>query len=141
MIRYRTGDLVRPEWPDDDEIAAGATPWVRLVGGIVGRADDMLVVRGVNVFPSAIDGILRGFPEVSEYRLTVRSRASLDELELEIEDRLGDPSRVVREFQVRLGLRVDVRTVPPGSLPRFEGKGRRVFDERNGSAGREGGRR
>ena len=141
VIRYRTGDLVRPEWPDDDEIAAGATPWVRLVGGIVGRADDMLVVRGVNVFPSAIDGILRGFPEVSEYRLTVRSRASLDELELEIEDRLGDPSRVVREFQVRLGLRVDVRTVPPGSLPRFEGKGRRVFDERNGSAGREGGRR
>jgi phenylacetate-CoA ligase len=128
VIRYRTGDLVRPQWPS--AAAAGASPVVRLVGGILGRTDDMLVIRGVNVFPGAIDDIVRGFPEVVEYRVTVRSRDSLDELAVEIEDRLAAPERVAREFQVRLGLRVDVRAVPPGSLPRFEGKARRFVDER-----------
>ena len=135
VIRYRTGDLVRAVHPGADDVAAGASPRVRLEGGIVGRADDMLVVRGVNVFPGALDGILRSFPEVVEYRATVRSRASLDEVDVEIEDRLDDPARVAREFQLRLGLRVNVRTVPLGSLPRFEGKGRRVFDERKGPGG------
>jgi phenylacetate-CoA ligase len=130
VIRYRTGDLVRPQWPSAAAVAAGATPVVRLVGGILGRTDDMLVIRGVNVFPGAIDDIVRGFPEVVEYRVTVRSHDSLDELAVEIEDRLAAPERVAREFQVRLGLRVDVRTVPPGSLPRFEGKARRFVDER-----------
>jgi phenylacetate-CoA ligase len=130
VIRYRTGDLVRPRWPAPEEVATGGCPWVRLEGGILGRVDDMLVVRGVNVFPGAIDDIVRGFPEVVEYRVTVRSRDSLDELEVEIEDRRAAPERVAREFQVRLGLRVDVRAVPPGSLPRFEGKGRRIVDER-----------
>jgi len=130
VIRYRTGDLVRPLWPTDAEIAAGGCPWVRLDGGILGRVDDMLVIRGVNIFPGAIDDIVRGFPEVVEYRVIVRSRDSLDELAVEIEDRLAMPERVALEFQVRLGLRVDVRAVPPGSLPRFEGKARRIVDER-----------
>ena len=131
MIRYRTGDLVRPAWPTSDEIAAGESPWVRLEGGILGRADDMLVVRGVNIFPAAIDGIIRGFPEVAEYRLTVFSRESLDELALEIEDQRDDPARVARELAVRLGLRVGVTAVSAGSLPRFEGKGRRIVDRRS----------
>ena len=60
---------------------------------------------------------------------------SLDELALEIEDRLDDPGRVARELQVRLGLRVDVTTVPISSLPRFEGKGRRIVDLRDRSQG------
>jgi len=131
VIRYRTGDLVRPRWPTPDEIAAGECPWVRLEGGILGRADDMLVIRGVNVFPGAIDDIVRSFPEVVEYRLTASTRESLDALTLEIEDRLGDPGRVARELQVRLGLRVEVVSVPSGSLPRFEGKGRRIVDRRD----------
>ena len=130
VIRYRTGDIVRPEWPGDDELAAGGCPWVRLVGGILGRTDAMLVVRGINVFPGAIDDIVRSFPEVIEYRLTVATRESLDELSLEIEDRLGAPDRVAREMQIRLGLRVAVEAVPIGSLPRFEGKGRRIIDRR-----------
>jgi len=130
LIRYRTGDLVRPHWPDAEEIKAGGCPWVRLVGGVVGRADDMLVVRGVNVFPGAIDDIVRSFPEIVEYRLTVSTHESLDALQLEIEDRLDDPGRVARELQVRLGLRVEVTAVPTGSLPRFEGKGRRFVDRR-----------
>lgn len=131
LLRYRTGDLVRPRWPDDAEIAAGESPWVKLEGGVLGRADDMLVVRGVNIFPGAIDGIVRSFPEVMEYRLTVFSRESLDELALEIEDRLDDPRRVARELHLRLGLRVGVTAVPAGSLPRFEGKGRRIIDHRH----------
>ena len=130
VIRYRTGDLVRPRWPTAEEIAAGACPWVRLEGGILGRTDDMLVVRGVNVFPGAIDDIVRSFPEVVEYRLTVTTHESLDVLQLEVEDRLADPGRVARELQVRLGLRVEVVAVPTGSLPRFEGKGRRIIDHR-----------
>ena len=58
------------------------------------------------------------------------TRESLDTISLEIEDRLNDPQRVAREMQVRLGLRVEVTAVPPISLPRFEGKGRRVIDQR-----------
>ena len=130
VIRYRTGDVVRPQWPTEEKIVAGESPWVRLVGGILGRTDDMLVVRGVNIFPSAIAGIVRSFPEIVEYRLTVSTRESLDTISLEIEDRLNDPQRVAREMQVRLGLRVEVTAVPPISLPRFEGKGRRVIDQR-----------
>ena len=130
VIRYRTGDLVRPQWPTPEEIGVGASPWVQLEGGILGRVDDMLVVRGVNVFPGAIDGIVRSFPEIVEYRLTVSTRESLDVLKLEIEDRLEDPGRLAVELQVRLGLRVDVVTVPSVSLPRFEGKGRRIIDHR-----------
>ena len=92
----------------------------------------MIVVRGINIFPGAVDEIVRSFPEVVEYRLTVSTRESLDAIELEIEDRLADPQRVARELRVRLGLRVDVRAVPIGSLPRFEGKGRRLVDRRTG---------
>jgi len=131
VIRYRTGDLVRPLWPDE----GAACPWVRLDGGILGRVDDMLVVRGVNIFPGAIDGIVRSFPEIVEYRVILDTVASLDELRLEVEDHLADPGRVARELQVRLGLRVEVAAVPIGSLPRFEGKGRRVVDRRPSARG------
>ena len=130
VIRYRTGDVVRPTWATDDDIAAGACPWVRLDGGILGRTDDMLVIRGVNIFPGAVDQIVRSFPEVVEYRLTVTTRQSLDVLKLEIEDRLDAPRRVADELKLRLGLRVEVTSVPIGSLPRFEGKARRFVDER-----------
>ena len=137
VIRYRTGDVVRPVWPDD-EPAAGRCPWVHLEGGILGRADDMLVIRGVNIFPGAIDDIVRSFPEVIEHRLTVSTRGSLDVMTLEIEDRLDTPARVAEELKLRLGLKVEVTTVPIGSLPRFEGKGRRLIDQRAGrGAGKE----
>jgi phenylacetate-CoA ligase len=101
-----------------------------LAGGVLGRTDDMLVVRGVNVFPSSIDHILRSFPEVVEYRATVYKVSEMDRLRIEVEDRLEQPDRFVHEFRLRLGLRVEVETVPPGSLPRFDGKGRRFIDQR-----------
>ncbi len=125
VIRYRTGDLVRPTWN-----AEGACRFVLLEGGVLGRADDMMIIRGVNVFPSGVEQILRSFPEVVEYRITASKSGEMDALRVEIEDRLEDPERVTKEFQLRLGLKVDVETVPLGSLPRFEGKGKRFVDER-----------
>jgi phenylacetate-CoA ligase len=126
VIRYRTGDLVRPTWRHD-----GPNRFVFLEGGVLGRTDDMMIIRGVNVFPSAIEQILRSFPEVSEFRLTAHKVKAMDQLTVEIEDRLGQPQRVAEELRVRLGLKVDVRSVPLGSLPRFEGKGKRFVDQRH----------
>ena len=120
-------------WPTEQEVAAGASPRVWLKGGILGRTDDMLVVRGVNIFPSAVENIIRGFPEVLEYRLTVNREENLDVLSIEIEDRLSAPARIAQELHVRLGLRVDVTNVAVGTLPRFEGKARRVIDNRKKS--------
>lgn len=128
VIRYRTGDLVRPRWT-----ASGPNRFVLLEGGVLGRADNMLIIRGVNVYPSAIEQILHGFPEVVEYRLTARKRGELDEVLIEVEDRLNEPARIARELHVQLGLHVDVRCVLPASLPRFEGKGRKFVDERRRS--------
>jgi phenylacetate-CoA ligase len=99
---------------------------------VLGRSDDMLVVRGVNIFPSSIDQIVRAFPEVIEYRATVVRHGEMDALEVQIEDRLSDPTRVARDLHLRLGLKVDVQCVPLGTLPRFEGKGKRFIDGRKG---------
>jgi phenylacetate-CoA ligase len=127
VIRYRTGDLVRPTWN-----ASGENRFVLLDGGVLGRADDMLVVRGVNIFPTSVEQILRSFPEVVEYRLTAVRVREMDELRVEIEDRLNQPERVAQELRLRLGLRIDVQCVSVGSLPRFEGKARRFIDQRSG---------
>ena len=124
-IRYRTGDMVRPRFNAD-----GENRFTLLEGGVLGRADDMLIVRGVNIFPSSVEQILRAFPELVEFRVIVLKHGSLDALQIEIEDRLNDAERVARELQLRLGLKVDVRCVPLGSLPRFEGKGKRFHDQR-----------
>lgn len=131
VLRYRTGDLVKPRWPDD--AADGRPPRVQLIGGVLGRRDDMLVVRGVNVFPRAIDEIIRSFPEIAEYRVGIHRRGSLDDLTIEIEDPQQQPARVAEALKLRLGLRIDVGCVPAGSLPRFEGKGRRFVDHRSPS--------
>jgi phenylacetate-CoA ligase len=96
----------------------------------LGRTDDMMIIRGVNIFPGSVEQILRGFPEIVEYRLLATKQAELDALTVEIEDRLGDPERVAQELRLRLGLRVQVTNVPLGSLPRFEGKGKRFVDKR-----------
>ena len=90
----------------------------------------MLIVRGVNVFPTSVEQIVRAFPEVVEYRVTAQKKGTLDVLLVEIEDRLNAPERVARELQLRLGLRCEVCCAPLGSLPRFEGKGKRFHDER-----------
>jgi phenylacetate-CoA ligase len=123
VIRYRTGDLVRPVWRENH--------FVFLEGGIVGRADDMLIVRGVNVFPSAVEQIVLEFPEIEEFRLIVDQIEEMDRMTIEIEDRLQQPERVAEELRVRLGLRIEVKCVPPDSLPRSDGKARRFIDKRS----------
>ncbi|MHB8973611.1 MAG: phenylacetate--CoA ligase family protein [Pirellulaceae bacterium] len=125
VIRYRTGDLVRPTWN-----APGPNRFVLLQGGVLGRTDDMMIVRGVNVFPSSVEQIIHSFPEIVEYRMIVHKRGAMDTLTIEIEDRLDAPQRVADELQLRLGLRVTVQAVPLGSLPRYEGKGKRFVDQR-----------
>ncbi|MBI1903304.1 MAG: phenylacetate--CoA ligase family protein [Planctomycetia bacterium] len=126
VIRYCTGDVVRPIGMTDRTRRGFAL----LEGGVLGRADDMLVVRGVNVFPSALEAVIREFPELGEFRATISTAGELDGVKIEVEDPLAQPKRIVEAFQMRLGLRVVVEPVPLGSLPRFEGKARRVVDLR-----------
>jgi phenylacetate-CoA ligase len=125
VIRYRTGDLVR--WQPRPELECQFT---FLAGGVLGRVDDMLIIRGVNIFPSSIESIVHELRHVAEYRLTARRHGAMDALVLEVEDRDNNPQAIANLLHVRLGLSVEVRAVPAGSLPRFEGKGRRFIDER-----------
>lgn len=123
LLRYRTGDLVRRD-PARDGFA--------LAGGIIGRADDMLVVRGVNIYPSAIDALVRSVPAITEYRVEVSRRGVLSELALQVEAP-GDAS--VRDLERALtsafALRIPVTRVECGTLPRFELKARRWVRREN----------
>lgn len=125
VFRYRTGDLVKPSWNVESDCN-----FVFLEGGVLGRTDDMLVIRGVNIFPTSVEQILRSHPEIVEYRLTARKEGAMDQLYIEIEDRLEQPERIEKALNVRIGIKFKVKCVPLGSLPRFEGKGKRFVDER-----------
>lgn len=116
LIRYRTGDLVR---------ARRIGGRLVLEGGILGRVDDMLVVRGVNVYPSALDALVREAGGVGEYRVTVDRRQPLLELAIEVEAGEAEARAVAARIQESLALRVPVTSVAAGSLPRFELKARR----------------
>ena len=129
VIRYRTGDQVCLR---RGRCICGRW-FARVEGGILGRIDDMVVIRGNNVFPAAIEGIVREFDEVAEFRLEVDGAAALTELRLLIEPledsgarqaTLGD--RIAGAVQDRLHFRPTVTLEPPGSLPRFEMKSRRL---------------
>jgi len=129
VIRYRTGDLVQPSY---QPCLCGRT-FMLLQGGVLGRVDDMIVVRGVNVFPSAIENIMRGFPEIEEFRVEAIQREALPELKLTLEPRpecasvKGLEEKVVQRCRESIGLRPQVELVSPGTLPRFELKARRFF--------------
>jgi phenylacetate-CoA ligase len=125
LLRYRTGDRVRLA---TEPCECGRT-FARLEGGILGRVDDMLVVRGVNIFPSALEGIVRRFPAVDEFMIEVYRRAEMDEVKLLLEVRGGGdvPTAVRESIRVDLGIRAEVVTVPPGSLPRYELKAKRLI--------------
>jgi phenylacetate-CoA ligase len=127
LIRYRTGDVVRLATTPDP----AGRKWQRLDGGIRGRVDDMIHVRGNNLYPSAIEAIIRRFPEVAEYRIIVDHSGSLADMRIEIEpvsslqNSVADAvSRAIRD---ELLFRVAVVPVPPGSLPRFEMKAKRLI--------------
>jgi phenylacetate-CoA ligase len=123
LVRYRTGDRVRLA---QEPCPCGRT-FARLPGGILGRLDDMLIVRGVNVFPAAIEGIVRRFAAVDEFQIEVFRDGALDELRVLVEVEDASTTIAVSEaFRADLGLRLDVAAVPPRSLPRYELKARRV---------------
>jgi len=125
LLRYRTGDLVKPR---SRSICACGRHELALEGGILGRSDDMVVVRGVNIYPSLVEQIVRAHPEVNEYRVQLDCRSAMSELSVEVEtapDCLEEArvqSRLEQSFQTALNLRVPVRLLPRGSLPRFEMK-------------------
>ena len=130
VLRYRTGDRAR--WLEAP--CACGRSFRRLAGGVIGRLDDALIVRGVNVYPSAIENIVRAFEPVVEFAVDLRREGALDELEIRLELVGGQADAVCRGVadQVRelLGLRVDVKVVERGVLPRFELKARRFVDHR-----------
>ena len=126
VIRYRTGDLVRLN-PEPCE--CGRT-FPRFEGGVLGRADDMVVVRGVNVFPSAIENLVRRCNVVEEFQIMVSTKREMGHLAIELElNKNADPetarSAVNQAIRNELGLRADITVVSYGSLPRFEMKAKR----------------
>lgn len=122
-IRYRSGDRVRVA---REPCPCGRT-FLRLAGGVLGRLDDMLIVRGVNVFPSAIEGIVRRFPSVEEFQIEVFREGTLDQVRVLVETGDEHAARVLQEaLRADLGIRIEVQTVPPRTLPRYELKARRV---------------
>jgi phenylacetate-CoA ligase len=134
VLRYRTRDVVVRR----SEPCPCGRSWARLEGGIVARDDDMVNVRGVNVYPTAIEAVLREFHEIVEFRSTVSRSHEMRTLSLEIEPvtGLGDgtalAATVGKRLREALGLTVPVRTVEPMSLPRFEMKARRFVVEDEG---------
>jgi phenylacetate-CoA ligase len=127
VIRYRTRDIVTLR---REPCRCGRT-LAHAEGGILSRADEMVCVRGVNVYPTAIEAVVRRFPDVVEYRSTVSTRDALHSLTLEIELGPGAPddadvaAQVAQALREAMALTVPVRVVAPETLPRFDMKARR----------------
>jgi len=136
LLRYRTGDVTMLL---EDECACGRG---QKIARIMGRSDDMLVIRGINVFPSQIEHVLLSLPEVGNHFMVYVDRVNhLDEMTIDVEinrnffsgelkDLAHIQKKVVKELRNALELRTTVRLVEPGTLPRFEGKAKRVVDRR-----------
>jgi phenylacetate-CoA ligase len=132
LIRYRTGDIGSV---DGSPCECGRT--FARVTGLRGRRDDMLIVRGVNLFPSNVEHLLLGVEEVApQYRLIVDREGPMDELTVECEpasdgvDRETLAARLEHLLREHTGIRITVAVVDPGALPRSEGKAVRVVDRR-----------
>ncbi|MCH8807551.1 MAG: AMP-binding protein [Planctomycetes bacterium] len=127
LIRYRTGDQVQVSY----EPCACGRRFAWIEGGVLGRLDDMLIIRGNNVFPSAIEGILRELSAVAEFRIEVDSSGVMAGLRIEIEptsgaNTTGLAGQVADAVRDRLHFKPEVVLVESGALPRFELKARRV---------------
>ena len=118
LIRYRTGDLVLAEMVEGEEGFV-------LKGGILGRADDMVVVRGVNLYPGAVEEVVRSVAGIGEYRVTVSERNALSEVSVEAEGSAAAAVELAKALRNAFSLRIPVVAVEPGSLPIFEVKAKR----------------
>ncbi len=125
LIRYRTGDRVRLS----HEPCSCGNPFAKLVGGIMGRTDDMFTVRGVNLYPSQVEDIVRRHAGLAEYVIERSRRERMDEVTLAVEGSGGlSVERLEADLRQALGVRLGCRIVPVGSLPRGELKSKRVVD-------------
>lgn len=124
LLRYRTGDIVSAE--RRSPCACGSHE-LTLLGGILGRKDDMVVIRGVNIFPSAVEEIVRSVPDIQEYQVQLFSRHDMAEMRVCIESASGEATRqeLEKQFQRALFLRIPVILAEPNSLPRYEMKANR----------------
>jgi phenylacetate-CoA ligase len=130
LLRYRTGDLVRV---DPRPCPCGRT-FQRLDGGILGRTDDMIHIRGNNLYPSSLEAVIRRFEEVAEYRVVIAQREEMAEVRIAIEpvrESAGSQlaERLAQTIRQELLFRAHVETVRPGTLPRFEMKAKRIVHE------------
>jgi phenylacetate-CoA ligase len=138
MIRYRIGDITSM---DDSTCPCGRThPRIQR---ITGRVDDMLIIRGINVFPSQVEYALMTIPEVGQhFQIIVERKGALDNMLVRVElnkesfsDKINDIMQVRQKVEHKLrnslNVNVDVELVEPGSLPRFEGKSKKVIDKRS----------
>ena len=121
VFRYRTGDLVRAERGKD----ASGLPTFDLAGGILGRSDDMVVVRGVNLYPSSVDAVVRRFPEVAEYQVLCEEKGAMTEVSLRAEASEEAARALEAALKEAFSLRISVDRVGPNSLPRYEMKAKR----------------
>jgi phenylacetate-CoA ligase len=140
VIRYRTADIVVRR---SARCRCGRI-FARLEGGILARADDMVNVRGVNVFPAAIESVVRRFAEIGEFRSTVTHQNAMRALALEIEllpaaveragagagDQAALTTALGQQLREALGLTIPIQIVPSGTLPQFDMKSRRFVVER-----------
>ncbi len=132
VIRYRSGDLVVL---NQQKCTCGRS-FARFEGGVIGRADDMVVVRGVNIFPSAVENLVRQCESVEEFRITVTTDREMGNLAIELElSKNTNPESarktVDQTIQNGLSLRPEITLVPSGSLPRFEMKAKRFHLKNN----------
>jgi len=128
LLRYRTGDLVCASLKQPCECGSYE---LALEGGIRGRADDVVVIRGVNLYPSAVEDVVRACEGVLEYRVEIQNRTSLPELKLKVEvsPECADPAALVKQLESSLrttfALRIPVFLAAKGSLPRSDMKSKR----------------
>ena len=137
IIRYRIGDITAME----KGVCSCGRTHPRIMR-ITGRVDDMLIIRGINVFPSQIEHTLMGIPEVGQhFQIVVDRKHELDALLVRVEvnpgafsDKITDlmkiKEKVAHRLEAALSVYADVELAEPGSLPRFEGKAKRVIDRR-----------
>jgi phenylacetate-CoA ligase len=130
LLRYRTGDLVRI----DPRPCPCGRAFLRLDGGILGRTDDMIHVRGNNLYPSSLEAVIQRFAEVAEYRVVIAQREEMAEVKIVVEPVAGSAAdhlaeRLAQTIRQELLFRVEVELVAAGTLPRFEMKAKRIVRE------------
>lgn len=127
VVRYRAGDMVKPTI---EKCECGRT-FSRLLGGIIGRIDDMITIRGVNIYPTAVENLIMAFPEVAEFRAEISEERGMHEIQIQLEmaepaPKEGDgkdlKTRVSEELRRKLSLRAKIEVLPPRSIPRPPGK-------------------